>query len=745
MRLTGKIMGLLFLLAGFAPAMLRAQVLYWDANGATGGAGGDGTWDLSAFNWSTSSAGDINTIQWINNRPAWFNTGAPATITLGSGVQASTLHFDGNYYTLTGGTELTLTGGTVSSQFAVNLNAALNSAGLDFAGDFYLNTASPNLTGVITNTHSLTYNHPDAISNDSGTSILNKGQLRFDYVSGGNFSYTVNNPITINGINGGTIYVEFEMSGSRSVTLTGPISLLTDGRLYGGTINDSGTALLAASGVISGVGRNVKIGGEVALSGANTFTGKVIVGDGFDGRVKVATFNNELAAGSLGAGSGLELGQDLGPGSVYDGEVLYTGGTNTSNRTIQISGNTGSVGVENSASTLTLTGVISSSGSTGLHDFEKTGPGTLVLTGDNTFDGDTYLTNGTLIIGNNNALGIASEPELEVGTSRTSYNDDLSLLLKDGVTLMHYVDVYNENDDGGQTTLGLYGTGSATFAEEVYIQRSVIVSVGPGGQLTFNELFSDGYGGGGIGKTGAGKAVFSQGLDLRGGGILVQQGEVLLAGGSVILADPIAVSSGAILSGDVPLSHSSTTETTGVVLGSGATFSPGDPLGQFSTPALQMAGGSTLHWQLGALTSADSAQWDRVAISSSAGDVLDVNPGAILTVDLSLIAISSRPTQPVLTANDPFWQISQTWLVIDFSGLGTNQLTPGTLNPLLVSNGIWAGGKFDTFVGGGSGAFAGFGTGDLYLRFTPVPEPSTWALLALGGLAVLWPRLRRRA
>ena len=58
--------------------------------------------------------------------------------------------------------------------------------------------------------------------------------------------------------------------------------------------------------------------------------------------------------------------------------------------------------------------------------------------------------------------------------------------------------------------------------------------------------------------------------------------------------------------------------------------------------------------------------------------------------------------------------------------------------------GVWAGGVFDTFVGGGEGEFAGFAAGDVYLRFTPVPEPSTYALLGLGGLMTGCGWLRRR-
>jgi len=44
---------------------------------------------------------------------------------------------------------------------------------------------------------------------------------------------------------------------------------------------------------------------------------------------------------------------------------------------------------------------------------------------------------------------------------------------------------------------------------------------------------------------------------------------------------------------------------------------------------------------------------------------------------------------------------------------------------------------------GGSFSFADSGD-SLFLDFTPVPEPSTWALMGAGLLAVAAPALRRR-
>lgn len=138
----------------------------------------------------------------------------------------------------------------------------------------------------------------------------------------------------------------------------------------------------AFSGLISGQGVFRKDGpGRVTLSGANSYEGGTILAGGF---LAVS------ADASLGALSG---------NLTFQGGGLATTTSFSSARNVNLG--TGGGVIETAAETaLTLSGTVS-----GLGALVKSGTGTLILTGTNTYSGGTLIAEGTLQIGDGGTSG----------------------------------------------------------------------------------------------------------------------------------------------------------------------------------------------------------------------------------------------------------------------------------------------------------------------------------------------------
>lgn len=163
------------------------------------------------------------------------------------------------------------------------------------------------------------------------------------------------------------------------------------------------------SDVIGGSGP-VKItgGGELVLSGANTYTGNTLVQNG-----KVSI--NSVAPGSAPQPLGRSTDVHLGVAGASSGTLVYTGGAGTLDKHISALGN-GSDTIQNSGSgLLTLSGTLTKTGTTltlkgGASGIRVTGAitgntgsrnsdlvidgGTTTLASANTYNGPTYIING---------------------------------------------------------------------------------------------------------------------------------------------------------------------------------------------------------------------------------------------------------------------------------------------------------------------------------------------------------------
>ncbi|XHR30985.1 MAG: autotransporter-associated beta strand repeat-containing protein [Chthoniobacteraceae bacterium] len=178
--------------------------------------------------------------------------------------------------------------------------------------------------------------------------------------------------------------------------------------------------------------------GTWVLTGNNSFTGNVNIKLGI---LSVNSIADGGANSALGAGTSITLGQNpTSAGLSATGELLYTGATASSNRTISISnganGGAGVIEVSNSSSTLTLSGAVTSSSSAyassltlqgagngvlrgsisgSLLSITKSGSGSWTLSGTNTYGGSTTISAGELDI--NGSISASSTVSIASGAT----------------------------------------------------------------------------------------------------------------------------------------------------------------------------------------------------------------------------------------------------------------------------------------------------------------------------------------
>ncbi|OYV04324.1 MAG: hypothetical protein CFE26_17500, partial [Verrucomicrobiales bacterium VVV1] len=351
-------------------------------------------------NWTTDAG--ANNVAWVNAGGAPFNNavfgGTTGTVTLGEAISIRNLSFThiAGTYSVTGST-LNFTGGTITATAATA------------TGQQNLATISSNITGSpainlkpLDGDESITLNPAASGSMVIGavTGDIGNGSERL-LLQGGTGSTG-----TIASVSGPKVVV----SGG-SWTLNGA-STGRDHSISAGTLtlNASLTATLRAV-ILSGGTLNYNVASAVSATAASTTStdnGFRITGGTLDQtsgsaiNTNASTTTIDLAgtltfAGSNGANSNLHLGS---------GAVFLKGG----NRQISVT---------NSATTLTIGGVIQNDSTPG-RSLTKAGAGTLELRGANSYTGATAVNAGTLKMGANNVIPNASN--VTIGTATLDVN-----------------------------------------------------------------------------------------------------------------------------------------------------------------------------------------------------------------------------------------------------------------------------------------------------------------------------------
>lgn len=264
--------------------------------------------------------------------------------------------------------------------------------------------------------------------NVTGNAIVLNGGLTANNITGNNSfapAITLGNAMTIMSANPGTTLT---LGSIDTVNLHGATSIFGNSALH---LDGAGTTVV--TGVISGQGSIMKLGGGVAvLQGANTYQGVTDVRQGFlrvengSGLGPAGSGDTQVQAGAqlqvagtftvpeqiairesgVGFGNGIDPGT-LGALRALSGTVTWTGNIDLAGVN-GVSGGNNLIGVDAGA-VLNVSGIVSSTTSQ-VERLIKVGAGTLQLTGTqaNVFRGDTNVLQGTLELGKTaglNAIG----------------------------------------------------------------------------------------------------------------------------------------------------------------------------------------------------------------------------------------------------------------------------------------------------------------------------------------------------
>ena len=344
--------------------------------------------------------------------------------------------------------------------------------------------------------------------------------------------------------------------------------------------HESGTVTVDAT--LAGTGGLFKYeSGTTTLNGANTYSGPTEV------QIGTLAFNSIANVGggasALGAPTTVEEGTiNTGFGG-NDPILTYTGTGHSTDRIIQMNGTadgnlfieadgTGALGLGTVQSTisgnktLTLRGTADGAIENTVAMIREVGgsiivskaeASTWVLTGANTYTGNTTAGGGVLVAANNQAFGT-------VGTV-TLINTDSILAIADGIDISRPLNVSNTGDNkvlrlqSGATS----GTYSGTIANAEATAGNFDVSVDTGGTFT---LSGDISGVGGLNKELTGTAILS-GTNAYAGTTTVNNGILALSGGSAI------VDTGAVVLADTATAilRLDSSETIGSLAGGGVT------------------------------------------------------------------------------------------------------------------------------------------------------------------------------
>lgn len=560
-----------------------------------------------------------------------------------------------------------------------------------------------------------------------------------------------------------------EAGGSRRLVVTGlaPIVLSGSSNYTGGTFVDNGAVVFGSAAAVPNVGTIASTAlGYVGIAFTSQVQSEVLQRLSPSAFHGIIGFDTSPLQGSPGQFSqtidlsALPNYASLGSRSsaVLSGEIRVTNGAD-----YRFGGGGGSLSIE---SNLTSRGrnlqVISPFGQ----------PLTLVLRGNNTHSGSTNVLYSVLVLDRTNALPTGSALNL-IGPGYVGYTENASfstgqflgrigqISSSDAIAGIDSANINAPRTISAPIDLSVGGTRTNPYylgtSTKVTLTGTITPTIGDalyltavkGGQLTVASNLGSNIPGLVIGQTNSfdpqggiveltGANQYTGGTQVRGGtlsvrnssalglgGVNVNDGATLQVGAGTTVSNAVSLASGARLSGTGTLAAPG-----GTVIGAGAILSPGgfNSFGslRFNTD-LTFAGGGVLEFDVRRSTSSLLGS-DSVFIS---GGTLRLTASAASPFSINLYSLEQDGTPGLLDGFDPTqtysWQFATATSVVGFSADKFTFNTSGFLSNT------------------GNGSFFVSQSGNsLVINFTPVPEPSTYALFCVGLAIVGVLELRRR-
>ncbi|EJH0338949.1 autotransporter-associated beta strand repeat-containing protein [Salmonella enterica] len=384
----------------------------------------------------------------------------------------------------------------------------------------------------------------------------------------------------------GTLILNAENTYTGGTTISGGTLVATNVDALGsGDVTDDATLELNTGGTfdnaISGSGQVVKSGDEtLTLSGANSYTGGTLISSG----TLVANNVEALGSGDVTDNATLELntGGDFdnaisGSGKVeksgddaltLSGANTYTGGTLISDGTL-VASNVEALGTGDVTDNAVLelnTGGDFDNAISGSGQVEKSGDGTLTLSGSNTYTGGTTINDGTLIATSVDALGSGD------------VTDNATLELNTGGTFDNAISGSGQVVKSGDKMLTLSGANSysgGTLISDGTLVASNVESLGTG-DVTNNATLELNTGGDFTNNIGGSGQVVKSGDDaLTLSGANSYTGGTLISDGTLVASNVEALGTGDVTN-DATLELNTGGTFDNAISGSGQVVKSGD-------------------------------------------------------------------------------------------------------------------------------------------------------------------------